>query len=88
MTSDNSRGPRMTERLESDVKEALDVSYRAERKIDSHNDICSVRYEGIQKGMTSIIDDINTLSTRMWVASGSVIASCIAVIIVLLTKGH
>ena len=84
----DNRGKRMTTRLESDVKEALDVSHRADRKIDSHEDICSLRYKGIQTGMVTITDDIKTLSTRMWIASGSVIATCVALIITLLLGGN
>jgi len=78
---------RMSDRLESDVKEALDVAYKADRKIDSHEDICSLRYKGIQMGMATITGDIQTLAARMWIASGSVIAACMAVIITLLAKG-
>ncbi len=84
-------GRRMTKRLESDVKEALDVSYRAERKIDSHGSICDVRYNGIEKGMATIADSVKavnhsveTLANRMWIASGSVIAACLGIIIILL----
>ena len=79
----------MTElaRLETDVKEAMDVAYRADRKIDSHEVLCSERYEGIKAGMSDIKGDIKTLASRMWIASGSVIAACITVIIILLTKG-
>lgn len=79
----------MTElaRVEKDAKEALDVAYGADRKIDAHETICELRYKGIQTGMIDIKDDIKTLGSRMWIASGSVIAACITVIIILLAKG-
>ena len=79
----------MTElaRVEKDAKEAMDVARKANNKIDSHETVCELRYKGIQVGMVDIKDDIKTLGTRMWIASGSVIAVCITVIAVLLTKG-
>jgi hypothetical protein len=75
------------ERLEKDVREAMDVAYEAKNKIDAHETVCELRYKGIQIGMGDIKDDIKTLGSRMWIASGSVIAACITVIIILLTKG-
>lgn len=74
------------ERVEKDAREAKDVAYEAKNKIDSHEVLCSLRYKGIQEGMNDIKDNIKTQSTRMWLASGSVIASCVALIIILLTK--
>jgi len=80
----------MTElaRVEKDVREAMDVAYEAKNKIDSHEAICELRYEGIQVGMVDIKGDIKTLGTRMWVASGSVIAVCVTLIIILLAGGN
>jgi len=72
--------------VEQDVKEAMDTAYRAERKIDSHEDICALRYAGIQAGMEKIVKDLNTLATRMWVAAGSVIGTLVLVIIFLAAR--
>ena len=79
----------MTELVEvkKNAREALSVAYEAKHKIDSHEAICELRYKGIQIGMVDIKGDIKTLGTRMWVASGSVIAACVTVIIYLLAKG-
>lgn len=79
---------RMTERSEADARDALSVAHKASRKIKSHEEICSIRYDGIAKGMTTITDDIKTLSTRMWIASGSVIVACLALIAVLFAEVH
>ena len=80
----------MTElaRVEKDAREAMDVAYEAKHKIDSHETVCELRYKGIQTGMVDIKDDIKTLSTRMWIASGSVIGVCVVLIITLLLGGH
>jgi hypothetical protein len=79
----------MTElaRVEKDAQEAMDVAYEARNKIDTHDTVCEQRYKGIQDGMVDIKSDIKTLAARMWIASGSVIAACVALIIILLTKG-
>ncbi len=83
-------GRRMTNRLESDVKKALDVSYRAERKIDSHGDVCDERYKGLEKGMITLSDsvkslskNVDTLSSRMWIAAGAFISACLSIIVIL-----
>lgn len=72
--------------VEQDVKDAMDTAYRAERKIDSHEDICALRYKGIQVGMENIVKDLGVLSTRMWVAAGSVIGTLVVVIIFLAAR--
>jgi len=79
----------MTElaRIEREAKQALSVAYEAKNKIDAHETVCELRYRGIQTGMVDIKDDIKTLGTRMWIASGSLIAVCVTFIIILLAKG-
>jgi len=74
-------------RVEKDAREAIGVAYEAKNKIDAHETVCELRYKGIQDGMKDIKDDIKTQSTRMWIASGSVIAACVTLIIILLSGG-
>jgi len=80
----------MTElaRVEKDAREAIGVAYEAKTKIDAHETVCELRYLGIQEGMKEIKDNIKMQSTRMWIASGSVIAACVTLIIILLAGGN
>jgi len=68
------------------ANEALTVAYEAKHKIDSHEDICALRYTGIQDGMHTIVIDIKTLSTRMWLFAGSIIGVLVLIIMGLLLR--
>jgi hypothetical protein len=76
------------EQLEKDIREAMDVAYRADRKIDTHEDICALRYSGIQSAMTDLKAEIGKQGNRMWIAAGAVIMACLSVILFLVGKIH
>ena len=71
--------------------DALEMSRKANGKIDSHEEICALRYTGFNNSVVDIKKDIQILSTRMWVAAGSTIAVTVTgsmgLVIFLLQRG-
>jgi len=65
---------------------ALTEARIANGKIDSHEEICALRYTGFTNSVGEIKKDIQILSTRMWVAAGATIGACIGLIIFLLAR--
>lgn len=65
---------------------ALSMAFKADTKIDSHNDLCALRYKNIQQSMANMKEEMNVLFTRMWVFAGSIIGGMFAIIMVLLFK--
>ena len=68
------------------ANDALKTANKANNKIDSHEEVCSIRYDGIAQTMNNIQRDIQILSTRMWVAAGATIGACIGLIVFLLAR--
>lgn len=68
------------------AEKALSVAYKADNKIDKHEDICALRYKNIQLGMSNIEGEIGILYKRMWLFAGSIIAAMFSIIMVLLFK--
>ena len=76
----------MPEEINRKINDAAEVAYQAKNRINTHEEVCAIRYKGITESMVGIKKDINTLATRMWLAAGSVIAACLAVILYLIDK--
>jgi len=72
--------------VQKTANEALNVAYEAKHKIDSHEDICALRYSGIIDSSKAIREDLKMLSTRMWLFSGSIIGVLFLIIMGLVFK--
>jgi hypothetical protein len=73
-------------RLEKEMKEVMDVAYEAKNHIESHEDVCSVRYEGLKDKISTMSTSVDKINTKMWLASGSAIATLVTVVLILLFK--
>lgn len=76
------------------ARQAMERANEANHKIDSHEDICSVRYDSLDKTMKRIealqLDQdrkMDGIYTRLWWFAGSVGACMFAVIMALVFRG-
>lgn len=52
---------------------AYNVAHDALRGLESHEDICSLRYEGIAKAMEESKEQIKGIYSRLWMIAGTLI---------------
>ncbi len=74
------------EDVKKTADKALGMAFKADNKIDSHNDLCALRYKNIQGSMKALADEVDAIFTRMWIFAGSIIAALFSVIMILLFK--
>ncbi len=71
--------PSMKE-IEKRADEAYSMALEARNKIDSHEKVCELRYQGIQSGVTTIVSRLDKTNSRIWWAAGMVITTCFGII--------